>query len=296
MKQGSNVCLLFLFILSFSCKRGDPTPQFPTSNALEKLGELPAAIPESSGLVLVDSQLWTHNDSGDTPKLYATATTETTLLSSLVINNASHVDWEELTRDEDYLYIGDFGNNRGSRQDLRIYRIAKNDLSSSTAQAEVIEFSYEDQTSFDPNNNHDFDCEAMIALGDSLYLFSKNRKSKNTKLYRLPKTIGTHVAQLQQSFDVEGLVTGAGIDMDTQTLCLLGYEMRGRGFAPFVWMFYDFPERQFFSGKAKRIDLSEITQMEGICSEGNDQFLISSEESKGGGSGQLYRFDAASWK
>jgi hypothetical protein len=37
--------------------------------------------------------------------------------------NAKNTDWEALTNDGNNFYIGDFGNNDGSRRDLTIYKV-----------------------------------------------------------------------------------------------------------------------------------------------------------------------------
>jgi len=51
-----------------------------------------------------------------------------------------------------------------------------------TVNAEVLYYNYSDQFSF-PNlhNNNNFDCEAMICVGDSIFLFSKNWQNNKTK-------------------------------------------------------------------------------------------------------------------
>ena len=82
-------------------------------------------------------------------------------------------DWEDLAMDEQFLYIGDFGNNGGNRQDMLVYKVALSQINPSTSNADMtqsLSVQYEDQTTFDNEAyKHNFDCEAMIVLGDSLY-------------------------------------------------------------------------------------------------------------------------------
>lgn len=71
---------------------------------------------------------WVHNDSGDGPYLYAVADSGK-LLAKVTVTGATNVDWEDLAAGpcpDDRgrcLYIGDIGNNRLTRKDLKIYVI-----------------------------------------------------------------------------------------------------------------------------------------------------------------------------
>ena len=143
---------------------------FATSTAIAQegfveLGELPDDVFETSGLLFFNDQIVTHNDSGGAPVLFEIDTVSRQITRTVTITNATNMDWEALTQDEDYIYIGDFGNNVGIRQDLTIYRIAKEDyLDNDTATAETIFFSYEDQTDFTDTGNSDWDAEAFFVL------------------------------------------------------------------------------------------------------------------------------------
>ena len=39
------------------------------------------------------------------------------------ISSAKNKDWEDITRDDKYIYIADMGNNFNNRKDLKIYKI-----------------------------------------------------------------------------------------------------------------------------------------------------------------------------
>src|SRR5690606_30715450 len=111
------------------------------------------------------------------------------------LQSISNTDWEEISQDEDYFYIGDFGNNgHGNRTDLHILRISKASLADEPI-IDTIHFSYNNQTDFtgtEPNAT-DFDCEAMIISQDSIYLFTKQWLSQNSAIYALSKTPGSQV-------------------------------------------------------------------------------------------------------
>jgi putative lipase involved disintegration of autophagic bodies len=85
--------------------------------------ELPSEIKETSGLLLIDGKIITHNDRGDAANLYEIDSLSGNLLRTIRITNATNEDWEDLAEDENHIYIGDFGNNDGNRTNLRIYKI-----------------------------------------------------------------------------------------------------------------------------------------------------------------------------
>ena len=100
---------------------------------LERIGTVPPELSESSGLAVSRSQpgvLWSHNDSGDGPNLYAIDVTGR-LLAIVPVMNASAQDWEDLSLgpcpdvvsagSSSCLYIADTGNNDRSREVLTIY-------------------------------------------------------------------------------------------------------------------------------------------------------------------------------
>jgi hypothetical protein len=172
--------------------------------------ELPSAVEETSGLLFLDGKIITNNDGGDAANLYEIDSLTGNLLRTININNATNVDWEDLADDETYIYIGDFGNNNGTRTDLKIYKILKSDFKNNTQiSSEIISFSYEDQTNFNSSNTHNFDAEAFVIYEDSILIFTKNRGDFKTNVYKIPKTIGNHTAVKVSSANVDGLITGA---------------------------------------------------------------------------------------
>jgi hypothetical protein len=132
-----------------------------------------------------------------------------------------------MTADSLYLYIGDTGNNDGNRTDLKILRIRKADLLSNQAQlsvlADAINFSYTDQVDFSVNSNTNFDCEALMAMGNYLYAFTKDRGDLKTRCYKLPKNPGTYAVSPESTFNVSGKITDAAYNSVTGELALLGY-------------------------------------------------------------------------
>jgi len=242
---------------------------------------LPDEIDETSGLAYMDGKLFTINDSGGLPALYAFDTTTGEIIQRILIANATNIDWESLADDNDYIYIGDFGNNSGNRDDLAIYKVQKSDIpleGDATIESEKITFSYPDyKGSVGFKRAHNFDCEAFIATADSLYLFSKNHENQKTKLYRLPKNSGDYIAELITTYNTSGLITGVDINRQTNQITLVGYV--NNEWTPFTWLLFDYEGNNFFSGNKRRIDLFNIiaTQTEAIAYTIDNNTVITSE-------------------
>lgn len=235
-----------------------------TSYAPPLVTALEQTLSESSGLLFFDGHLWTHNDSGNQPTLFQIDSATGSITRTVYISNAANIDWEAVTQDNDYIYIGDFGNNSGARQNLRILKISKSDMESSdTIEAGFIHFSYPGQVDFTPTNNlTNFDCEAFFFHNDSLHLFSKNWANLYTYHYTLPTDTGTYAALLRESHFVDLLITDAAIDHTSGNIVLLGYKNVGSGFyVTAAWLLSDYADNLFFSGNKRRIELGNALQM-----------------------------------
>ena len=234
-------------------------------------------VDESSGLIIWNNQVYTQNDDSDT-HLYRISPTNGEITQTLNVAGAVNQDWEDIDQDETYVYVGDFGNNvNGNRTNLHIIKTAKAGLLAGNPVIENINFSYSNQTSFAAtgNNNTNFDCEAMMVGNTYIYLFTKQWVTKQTSVYRLPKTPGTHVAELLDTFDVNGLITGATWLEDQKLVALCGYSTT---LSPFIYLLYDFEEEDFFGGNKRKLSFSEsFTQVEGIATANGIDYYLSCE-------------------
>ena len=264
---------------------------------LEYLAPLPPVLAESSGLALTGpNTLWSHNDGG-APALIAFDTTGA-LLRTLNISNATNIDWEDLARDDfGNLYIGDFGNNANTRQNLRIYRIPNpNLIAGNTTTAAIIDFHFADQLAFPPPAAQwNYDVEAMIWHHDSLYLFTKNRTvpfDGYTRLYGLSALPGTRIATLLDSFYTGPgpkelwWITAADLRPDGKQLALLSSDK--------LWLFSCFEAPRFFSGSVRQLNFG-LSQKEALAYQGNGKLLITDEVAPVIGGGRLYRLDVSPW-
>ena len=237
------IVILLVSFLSVHAQGRDGAGFSPLYNPVFK-GELPAEVSENSGLFFHNGRLWTHNDSGGKPVLYALDTTTFEVVQRLTLMNVKNKDWEDVCTDGETVFVGNIGNNKGKRRGLKIFTFP---LSAIPAEGDAmiavdsILFRFADQTNFEKRKVHDFDCEAMFATDDNLYLFSKGWATGTTRLYRLPKTPGQYVAEVVNSFDSQGLVTGADYDRKSRTLVLVGYANK-KVWEPFVYLIFDFDE------------------------------------------------------
>ena len=203
-------------------------------NALKATGTLPKILKEASGLEISRSGLlWTHNDDRYSI-LYALDTLGN--IRKAVHLNHPNIGWEDLTRDASgNIYIGAFGNNKNDRKNLSIYKIPDpENISKDIVNAQQIEYAYSDQRAFPPTKGKmNFDVDAFTSIGDSLYLFTKNRTEPftgYTKVYRLPQEPGRHVAVLHDSIYLgngpmmDYWITSADISPDGKRLVLLSHD------------------------------------------------------------------------
>ena len=272
MKITSPSLVLLLFLNSF-------LGQSQITSFREKF-ELPEVVKETSGLLFIDGKIITHNDSGDDANLYELDSLSGNLQRTINITNVTNIDWEDITEDENHLYIGDFGNNNGNRTNLRIYKILKSDFKNNNAvTAEIISFSYEDQTDFTSRlNATNFDAEAIVFHENSLLIFTKNWIDLKTNVYKIPTTIGNYTAVKISTATIEGLITGATLQNNNFLLC--GYDATAIPFLVFISSNRIAGDDIFKSGFDKISLSSELgfgNQVEGITSFDNGRFYISRE-------------------
>lgn len=92
-------------------------------------------VTESSGLAAsrkTPGLLWTHNDGGDGPYLYATDAKGRQIGRFRVVG-AKNVDWEDIAiaagpDGKPWIYIGDFGDNAANRRDCCVYAVPEPDV------------------------------------------------------------------------------------------------------------------------------------------------------------------------
>jgi hypothetical protein len=242
----------------------------PFKYKLERAGQMDARVQESSGLAHApDNNFWTHPD-GDNPAILYNVNPQGSLLDSVAFPQLQNTDWEDLAEDNEHLYIGDFGNNANRRQDLRIYKINKQNKTLTG----TIDFAFEDQNAFPPSeDNLHFDLEAFFYHQDSLYLFTKSRgKRKKLKLYTLPATPGNYTARLKEQLPVKAMITAADISPAQDQFAILGY---GK-----LYLFEIKNGTVNLNGKHYCLPLSRTGQAEAILYTSQQQLMLTNENGK----------------
>jgi len=236
-------------------------------------------LDENSGIIFFDSLLWTFNDSGGKDKIYG-FNFKGEIEKEIEIKDAKNDDWEDIAQDEKHIYIGDFGNNSGTRKNQKIYKIKKKNIGKKSKQkidAKEIKFDFENQSNYNfQGKNTPFDCEAMIEFKGNLYIFTKDWFDRTTTVYKIPTKKGDYKILPIEKFNVTGLITGADVSPDKTKLALVGY----KNYKPILWLFSDISTETFFSGPKTYIEMDSIfdAQTEGVCFLGNDSLLISCEQ------------------
>ena len=247
-----------------------------------RIKTLAEGLKETSGLQWIGNRLFSINDSGNSAEIQEINPDTGLILRTIQVTNASNVDWEDLAASQEYLYIGDFGNNSGNRTDLKILRIPiVSLLNQIQVTAEIINFTYQDQNGI-PNPNLPYDCEAMVFGSGKIYLFTKGTTTNESRTFVLDPVPGNQIAQKIGAFEAPGKFTGADLNPDGKSLIFIGYETSGFNSRAFVMVFPNpnlnsipiSPSSEtFWLGS-----VSQTSQTEGISIFSSEKIKISGEQ------------------
>jgi hypothetical protein len=151
-------------------------------------------VVESSGVAVSRAHpgvLWTHNDSGDGPYLYATDL-QGRDLGFLLVPGGEAIDWEDIalgpcpTRAGSCVYLADTGDNLERRTSVTVYAVPEpepptgpGDTLRTTGAPAVLQLRYSDGA-------HDVEAIYVSPKGGDLYLVSKGR-SGSIGVYRVDR-------------------------------------------------------------------------------------------------------------
>jgi uncharacterized protein YjiK len=263
-----NIYLLLLTLLiSTSCNTGK----------LNVVADLPSSLKEISAIEKTKTSdiLWVVEDAGNKNNLYG-LDVKGDIIKDIRIENIQNIDWEDLTSDSfGNIYIGDFGNNNKKRKNFAIYKVSNPEKANAIATAEVISFKL-------PKTMKSQDFESFFLYNDTFYIFSKDHKE--TKLFKVPNTIGDHEASYISEVKLKGKntkVTSADISEDGKTVVLLNHGQ--------LWILADYESDDFLSGTIEATTFDHDSQKEGINFIASNTVLITDEKNKYSG-GNLYTF------
>lgn len=240
-----------------------------------KVATLSDSLKETSGLKFFKKKLYTINDGGNTSEIFEIDKKSGKILNKIP-TNLKNFDWEAIASDSTQIYVGDFGNNAGTRKDLKIYKIPFKD-SVKIDSIQEIPFFYPEQKDFEPKNiNNDFDAEAMIFLNGKIHLFTKEWISKSVTHYTVnPNVFVQQPAEKIESFKTDFVVSDASYF--DKKLYLIGYT---KNTEVFLSVFDETEPGVFFKQQPRKYYLGSslvIGQIEGIAVD-ESGIYISGEE------------------
>ena len=192
----------------------------PNLYLLGRLGH--PRITESSGVVLSRQHpgvLWTHNDGGGGQKqtLYAVDRTGRTL-GEFVLSEVRLHDWEDIAIDaQNFIYVGDLGNNNLDRRELAVYRIDEPNPQNRLGLIHV-RAAWKLHYPGAP-----FDCESLFIWKDHGYVISKVSNDARAQIFSFPleERKDPIVLQLVATTKIQSPVAGADISPDGRLLGLI---------------------------------------------------------------------------
>jgi len=250
-----------------------------------------AAVRESSGLVASRRNpglLWTHNDSGDGPFLYA-LDEQGMRRGVWRVSGAEADDWEDIAAGpgpqpgSSYLYVGDIGDNEEARSEITVYRVSEPEVTPSAADsrrksplatepAEAIRLQY-------PDGRHNAEALLVHPVTGDIYVITKTLEAAPS-VYKLAAPYTTSALNKLRLLGTIrsvpiGLITGGDVAPDGNGVVLCdyfgAYELR----LPDSASFFD----EVWGQAASGIDLGTRRQGESVCyGAGGDALYATSEE------------------
>ena len=220
------------------CEPADMPAQVIRPSLFEITGILASPrLSETSGIAVsrrLNGTLWTHNDSGDDPVLYATDLRGADR-GMVHVRGATAVDWEDLAlglcpdADSACLFIGDVGDNFETRAAVDLFVLREPDtgpdsaaLLPSSVQARRIRVRYREGPR---------DVEALAVTPSGTLLLITKGRSGPVSLYRIPRTAlleDSLTVGRERTLDIVPRsfgrqVTGAAVSPDGTLLVLRTY-------------------------------------------------------------------------
>ncbi|WP_261509814.1 hypothetical protein [Chryseobacterium paludis] len=279
-------------LLLVGCNPKTPT-ELAKEDTLKVEFSLPKKLKEVSGITLSQDQktIWAIEDQGNKNVVYG-LDRQGKMVTDVLVENAENNDWEEITKDnKGNIYIGDFGNNDNSRQNLGILKIDLKDASQKTTKViQTTRFHYEGQTEFPPKkSNWLYDCEAFVEMNGNFYLFTKNRSKGfdgTFLVFQIPNQEGDFEAKLIGRLKLNGkytdaAITSASINSKQDQIVLLSHKN--------IHVLTGFTQNDFSTTKIQKIPLNHNSQKEAVVFLDDKTLLIADEKDKTIG-GNVYKF------
>lgn len=221
----ASAALLFLA----SCSQAQP-PEF--GERVDRGLVQNDAINEASGLAASRRNpgvLWTHNDSGDTTRIFAISESGKDL-GEFYLASASARDWEEIAVGPgpidgvSYIFVGEIGDNNAAYDTKRIYRVPEPQVDTLALPTGHVLDGVETITYRYPDGPRDAEAMFVDPTTRDIYIVSKREAS--VRVYRAPWPQSTsQTVTLEEVATLEGLtlINGGDISVDGEEVLLKNY-------------------------------------------------------------------------
>ena len=178
------------------------------------------ALTESSGIVAsrrASGVWWVHNDSGDSPRVFAVGT-DGRDLGEFGLAGASAVDWEDIavgpgpSAGTSYLYVADIGDNAGSRASVQVYRVAEPlvDPTAAPGPPQTLSGVAALQLTY-PDGPHDAEALVVDPTTGELFVITKDLAGGVAKVFRSPANRGAGSTTALTQVATVALGAGQGV-------------------------------------------------------------------------------------
>jgi hypothetical protein len=193
-----------------------------------------SSITEASGIAASrrnSNVLWTHNDSGDTERVFA-MTPAGTHLGTYTISGNQGADWEDIAvgpgpaAGTQYLYIGAIGDNNANRADIHVYRAPEPVVSDTQSPVTAALSGVSKLTFAYPDGPRDAESLFVDPLTRDIYILTKRENPH--RLYRAAypqATSGTTMLEFVTEYSISYWLTAADISPDGDEILVRGSEM-----------------------------------------------------------------------
>ncbi len=163
--------------------------------------------------------LWTSNDSGGGPVLYAIAANGSTV-ATYTVNNVSAKDWEGMASASSgayhWLYLGDIGDNGKKRPTIAVHRVIEpTTLKNGSLDATTWTFRYPDG----PHN-----AETLMVNPSTLRMYIVTKDTAGGVIYQAPANLSTTATNVLVKVGTAPVTLSDGAFIDGTRFVLRGYE------------------------------------------------------------------------
>jgi len=188
-------------------------------------------INEASGIAASRKSvgvLWTHNDSGDTSRMFA-LNIRGEHLGIYYLNGVVARDWEDIAlgpgpdSNNQYLYIGDIGDNNAVYDIKYIYRVIEPDADTNQIPIDTTIYGIDVITYKYPDGNRDAETIMVDSQTRDIYIISKLESNVNVYRASYPQsTTDTLILEHKATLGLTG-ITGGDISPSGREIILKNY-------------------------------------------------------------------------